>query len=237
MSDSQDVKGPQLSLLEEDQMVTVKGQTFPPTSRFSSVSGCLGYRLTLLILQMLSFIILTVLLVAVLNQGSQLLGSQNQSEQELYQELTQLKSAVDRLCRPCPWDWTYFQEDCYFFSKSKRNWENSIKACLEMGAQLVVIETDEEQSFLQQTLKNKGQTWIGLSDLNEEATWRWVNGLPLSQGFKQYWNKGEPNNVGEEDCVEFIGDGWNDAKCNNANLWICKKPSSTCSSSSLTKKP
>ncbi|XP_048196827.1 CD209 antigen-like protein C [Perognathus longimembris pacificus] len=262
MSDSQAVKGSQLSPLEEDQAMVTTGYsfkrwTFPPTSGFRSVAGCLGHRLAPLILQLLSFIILAGLLLAVINQGSKLLGSQsqseqelyqeltqlktamgskllgsqNQSEQELYQELTQLKVALDRLCRPCPWDWTSFQENCYFFSKSQRNWKNSIKACLDMEAQLVVIETEEEQSFLQQTSKNRGQTWMGLSDLNEEATWKWVNGLPLLHSFHKYWNKGEPNNADEEDCAEFTGNGWNDAKCDNRNFWICKKSSSICSSS------
>nr|XP_040146475.1 CD209 antigen-like protein 2 isoform X2 [Ictidomys tridecemlineatus] len=65
--------------------------------------------------------------------------------QKVCQELTQLKAGVDRLCRPCPWDWTFFQGHCYFFSKSQRNWHDSATACQEEGAQLVVINSAEEQ--------------------------------------------------------------------------------------------
>nr|XP_040146474.1 CD209 antigen-like protein A isoform X2 [Ictidomys tridecemlineatus] len=147
--------------------------------------------------------------------------------QKVCQELTQLKAGVDRLCRPCPWDWTFFQGHCYFFSKSQRNWHDSVTACQEEGAQLVVINSAEEQNFLLQISKNKGSTWMGLSDLNEEATWHWVDGSPLSPSLT-YWNEGEPNNVGEEDCAEITDSGWNDAKCDAEKFWVCKTSSSSC---------
>nr|ABF71549.1 putative mannose-binding C-type lectin [Macaca mulatta] len=151
-------------------------------------------------------------------------------QQEIYQELIQLKAAVERLCRPCPWEWTFFQGNCYFMSNSQRNWHNSITACQEVGAQLVVIKSAEEQNFLQlQSSRSNRFTWMGLSDLNHEGTWQWVDGSPLLPSFKQYWNKGEPNNVGEEDCAEFSGNGWNDDKCNLAKFWICKKSAASCS--------
>ncbi|XP_032025382.1 CD209 antigen isoform X3 [Hylobates moloch] len=151
-------------------------------------------------------------------------------QQEIYQELTQLKAAVERLCRPCPWEWTFFQGNCYFMSNSQRDWHDSVTACQEVGAQLVVIKSAEEQNFLQlQSSRSNRFTWMGLSDLNQEGTWQWVDGSPLSPSFKQYWNRGEPNNVGEEDCAEFSGNGWNDDKCNLAKFWICKKSAASCS--------
>ncbi|XP_051061291.1 CD209 antigen-like protein B isoform X2 [Phodopus roborovskii] len=157
---------------------------------------------------------------------------QNDSKQEkIYQQLVQMKAELFRLCRPCPWEWTFFLGNCYFISKSQRNWNNAVKACQEVKAQLVIIDSDEEQTFLQQTSKAKGPTWMGLSDLNKEATWLWVDGSPLSSRFQKYWNRGEPNNIGEEDCVEFSGDGWNDSKCELQKFWICKKPEAPCTAS------
>uniref|UniRef100_A0A2I3GQ67 CD209 molecule n=1 Tax=Nomascus leucogenys TaxID=61853 RepID=A0A2I3GQ67_NOMLE len=151
-------------------------------------------------------------------------------QQEIYQELTRLKAAVERLCRPCPWEWTFFQGNCYFMSNSQRDWHDSITACQEVGAQLVVIKSAEEQNFLQlQSSRSNRFAWMGLSDLNQEGTWQWVDGSPLSPSFKQYWNRGEPNNIGEEDCAEFSGNGWNDDKCNLAKFWICKKSAASCS--------
>uniref|UniRef100_A0A2K6KYX8 CD209 molecule n=1 Tax=Rhinopithecus bieti TaxID=61621 RepID=A0A2K6KYX8_RHIBE len=82
-------------------------------------------------------------------------------QQEIYQELIQLKAAVERLCRPCPWEWTFFQGNCYFMSNSQRNWHDSITACQEVGAQLVVIKSAEEQ--LQAVLEQRRaqQYWGG----------------------------------------------------------------------------
>ncbi|XP_055096228.1 CD209 antigen isoform X2 [Symphalangus syndactylus] len=168
-------------------------------------------------------------------------------QQEIYRELTRLKAAVgeflepgllgpemvvvpdqppptERLCRPCPWEWTFFQGNCYFMSNSQRDWQDSVTACQEVGAQLVIIKSAEEQSS-----RSNRFAWMGLSDVNQEGTWQWVDGSPLSPSFKHYWNRGEPNNIGEEDCAEFSGNGWNDDKCNHAKFWICKMSAASCS--------
>ncbi|XP_028635562.1 CD209 antigen-like protein D isoform X2 [Grammomys surdaster] len=179
-----------------------------------------------LVLQLFSFLFLAGLLLIILILVSKVPNSEVQDK--IYREVMQLKTEVhDGLCQPCPRDWTFFSGSCYFFSKSQRNWHNSITACQKLGAQLVIIETDEEQTFLQQTSKAKGPTWMGLSDLHNEATWHWVDGSPLLPSFTQYWNNGEPNNVGDEDCAEFSGDGWNDLKCDALRFWICKKVSTS----------
>ncbi|XP_038201249.1 CD209 antigen-like protein B [Arvicola amphibius] len=157
---------------------------------------------------------------------------QNHSKQEkIYQQLVQMKAELVRLCRPCPWDWTFLLGNCYFVSKYQQNWSSAVKACQEVEAQLVIIQSDEEQSFLQQTSKAKGATWMGLSDLKKEGSWLWVDDSPLSSRLQKYWNRGEPNNIGEEDCVEFAGDGWNDSKCDLQKFWICKKSATPCTAS------
>ncbi|VTJ81540.1 Hypothetical predicted protein [Marmota monax] len=138
-------------------------------------------------------------------------------------------SHPDRLCRPCPWDWTFFQGNCYFFSKSQRNWHDSVTACQEVGAQLVVIKSTEEQSFLQQTSDIQGSAWLGLSDLNKEGAWYWVDGSPLSLNLTRYWMPGQPNNRGGQDCVEVRSSGWKDSKCDYKKFWVCKRFAASCS--------
>ncbi|XP_064238041.1 CD209 antigen isoform X3 [Aotus nancymaae] len=228
MSDSQEPRLQQMGFLEEEQL---RGFGFRQTRGYKSLAGCLGH--SPLVLQLLSFTLLAGLLVAILVQVSKVPGSisQGQSKQEeIYQELTQLKAAVERLCHPCPWEWTFFQGNCYFVSNSQRNWHDSVTACQEVGAQLVVIKSDEEQNFLQlQSSRSNRFTWMGLSDLKQEGTWQWVDGSSLSPSLRRYWNKGEPNNIGEEDCAEFNGNGWNDDKCSVAKFWICKKSAASCS--------
>uniref|UniRef100_A0A8C6RBT0 CD209e antigen n=1 Tax=Nannospalax galili TaxID=1026970 RepID=A0A8C6RBT0_NANGA len=196
--------------------------------------GFLGKGHIPVMLHLFFLILFTGLLVAIITQISKFssleeLEQEQRKQEKIYQDVNQLKSGVDSLCCPCPWDWTFFHGNCYFFSKSQRNWHDSITACQEVGAQLVVIKSHEEQSFLQWNAKKYGYTWMGLSDLNKEGTWIWVDGSPLSNSLKKYWNQGQPNNNGGQDCVEFRKSGWNDASCDNTKFWICKSSATPCS--------
>ncbi|KAM9685337.1 CD209 antigen-like protein 2 [Trichechus inunguis] len=200
--------------------------------------GCLGQGCPPLVLLLLFLPLVTVLLVAVLVEVSKVpkvpssKDLEHLKQEEIYQELTQLKARVSDLCRPCPWQWTFFQGNCYFFSNSQRNRHDAITACQEVGAQLVIIKTAEEQNFLQVQISWRNCfTWIGLSNLKHEGTCHWVDGSPLLLSFMKYWNKGKPNSSREEDCAEFRGEGWNDSKCDYSKFWICKKTAASCSSS------
>ncbi|XP_028713176.1 LOW QUALITY PROTEIN: CD209 antigen-like protein C [Peromyscus leucopus] len=207
MNDSEEGRGQQLGPLDEEHLITsgtrysIKGFRFQPP-----------------------YVLKRAAVSSIANSKEQ-----EQAEKEkVNQEMTQLKPQINRLCCPCPWDWTLFQGNCYFFSKFQQNWHDSVTACREVGAQLVVIKSDDEQSFLQQTSKEKGYAWMGLSDLKHEGVWHWVDGSHLLFSFMKYWNKGEPNNEGEEDCAEFRDDGWNDVPCTVEKYWICKKSATSC---------
>uniref|UniRef100_A0A668A767 C-type lectin domain-containing protein n=1 Tax=Myripristis murdjan TaxID=586833 RepID=A0A668A767_9TELE len=116
--------------------------------------------------------------------------------------------------------WIYFSSSCYFLSSENKNWNDSRQDCLGRGADLVIINSREEQSFL----KNFGLTvWIGLSDLETEGEWKWVDGSSLSY---TSWMENEPNDHGKsEDCGELVPekDGWNDFPCSAGRPWICEK--------------
>nr|XP_034344807.1 CD209 antigen-like protein E [Arvicanthis niloticus] len=182
-------------------------------------------------LQLISIVLLAALFTAILVKGSEVPSSQehDQKKQHILQKLDQLKAELDHLCRPCPWDWTLFQGNCYFFSTFQKNWMESAAACKDMGAQLVVIKSNEEQSFLQRTSKKKIDFWMGLSDAKEEGQWLWVDGSPLLFNFRKYWSAGEPNNHDNEDCAVISNHGWNDFSCLAVSFWICKKPVLPCS--------
>uniref|UniRef100_A0A8C5XTA2 C-type lectin domain-containing protein n=1 Tax=Microcebus murinus TaxID=30608 RepID=A0A8C5XTA2_MICMU len=82
---------------------------------------------------------------------------------------------------------------------------------------------------LQSSWRNR-VSWIGMSDMTQEGSWQWVDGSPLPPSFTKHWNSGEPNNIGEEDCVELFSKGWNDSQCNHAKFWICKMSAASCPS-------
>ncbi|KAI4904993.1 hypothetical protein NFI96_017073, partial [Prochilodus magdalenae] len=82
----------------------------------------------------------------------------------------------------CPDDWVFYGRKCYFFSKDTLNWTQSRDNCISMGGHLTIINNKEEQEFLRiQLTSNKETTafWIGLTDLQTENQWLWVDNSPL----------------------------------------------------------
>ncbi|XP_010867500.4 CD209 antigen-like protein D isoform X2 [Esox lucius] len=117
-----------------------------------------------------------------------------------------------------------FGNSIYYVSTEQNTWEYAGQDCRRRGAQLVIINNQEEQRFLNAL---NIQTWIGLSDIETEGTWRWVDGTNLTTA---YWGGGEPNNLDEgEDCAVIYHDftdpvkKWNDTPCTRKLNWICEK--------------
>uniref|UniRef100_A0A0D9RBQ7 C-type lectin domain family 4 member C n=1 Tax=Chlorocebus sabaeus TaxID=60711 RepID=A0A0D9RBQ7_CHLSB len=119
----------------------------------------------------------------------------------------------------CPTPWTSFQSSCYFISTMMQSWTNSQNNCSVMGADLVVINTKEEQ-----VCSNRQRQSLFLSP-QSGVQWRNLNSLPpLSSGFK-FWHSGEPNNPDERCAViNFRSEewGWNDVHCHVPQKSICK---------------
>ncbi|XP_045630302.1 CD209 antigen isoform X2 [Ursus americanus] len=100
--------------------------------------------------------------------------------EDVLQQLTWMNATLAGLCRPCPWKWELFQGRCYFFSQTQDIWKDAISACQNLRAQLVVINSTEEQKFLKSwNVRNNQRTWIGLSDHHNEGSWKWVDSSPL----------------------------------------------------------
>ncbi|KAJ8350998.1 hypothetical protein AAFF_G00165930 [Aldrovandia affinis] len=83
-----------------------------------------------------------------------------------------------RVCRPCPEGWKQRNSTCYYFSTELKSWNDSRSACLKQGADLVIIDSEEEQDFIFKHTRDDFH-WIGLSDSETEGTWLWVDGTPL----------------------------------------------------------
>jgi hypothetical protein len=104
-------------------------------------------------------------------------------------------------------------------------WQNAQTQCAQSGGDLAVIDAAEENDALFAAIGAKfdGSMWIGASDAAEEGRFRWASGEPLGEPL---WRSGEPNNLGDEDCVEWLpSDGRaNDLRCNETRASLCEKP-------------
>ncbi|XP_076874387.1 CD209 antigen-like protein C [Brachyhypopomus gauderio] len=117
--------------------------------------------------------------------------------------------------------WMCFSSSFYYISTELKNWNESRQDCRERGADLVIINSREEQNLVSMMSGDK-QAWIGLTDTNQG--WKWVDGTAL---MTKYWNTGEPNGPNEH-CV-ITGHGsdsvqnWADYQCIRSFFWICEK--------------
>ncbi|KAM4677947.1 CD209 antigen-like protein C isoform 2-T2 [Discoglossus pictus] len=148
---------------------------------------------------------------------------------DLRNNVSELASKVNQLEKHsnmplCDHDWVSFGGSCYYFSYTKANWNTSRYFCLEKKSDLAVINSEEEQSFLQ-AKKIYQDYWIGLSDTKSEGVWKWVDGTDYETSYK-YWNFGEPNDhANNEDCAHVERSGkWNDRICtHNEIVGVCEK--------------
>ncbi|KAM3624506.1 uncharacterized protein V6R79_024331 [Siganus canaliculatus] len=140
----------------------------------------------------------------------------------LTEELHELKRKIACFDDHSKQGWVYFQSSFYYISSTKKSWMDSRGDCLQRGADLIIINSKKEQDF---TRNLHIPVWIGLTDREEEDTWKWVDGSPLTTS---YWHPGEPNSYEgkDEDCVELTyheENRWNDKPCEEQCFWICEK--------------
>ncbi|XP_036420652.1 C-type mannose receptor 2-like [Colossoma macropomum] len=118
--------------------------------------------------------------------------------------------------------WKKFGSRYYYFSTEEKSWNKSRQDCIERGADLVIINSREEQEFIK---KGSRDVWIGLSDEEREGEWKWVDGSALTTTF---WKSGEPNDFQRgEDCAVFLLCSlplrtWNDLPCTHSVAWVCE---------------
>jgi hypothetical protein len=64
--------------------------------------------------------------------------------------------------------------------------------------------------------------WIGLNDLDTEATYKWTDG---SNYYYANWNNREPNDyMRQENCIHLLryNGKWNDQHCQYKYPFVCK---------------
>ncbi|KAM8767285.1 CD209 antigen-like protein C isoform 2-T3 [Acanthopagrus schlegelii] len=140
---------------------------------------------------------------------------------QLQDEVKKLKDKIKGM--RCPDGWTRFGCSCYFRSNEMRTWSQSRTDCQNKGADLVVINSEDENKFVSGLNNMYGQFWIGLKTESTEWSyeWKWVDGSPLTETF---WAAGQPAATWGwyATCCNQQG-RWTQSGYYEKKYWICEK--------------
>ncbi|XP_077327802.1 C-type lectin domain family 4 member K-like isoform X2 [Lithobates pipiens] len=141
----------------------------------------------------------------------------------LRDEIRKENSSTDPMCEV---GWKHYTFNCYYFSQIAHSWESAKKDCETKKAHLVVINGQEENTFLYEFSQYR-TTWIGLTDV--DGSWKWVDGTSYDATPK-FWSPGQPDNWfghglgGGEDCAHLKSPKvWNDDHCTRSFPYICER--------------
>ncbi|XP_041789778.1 C-type lectin domain family 4 member M-like [Chelmon rostratus] len=156
---------------------------------------------------------------AVLTKNRNDLQRKLQDTEASWKNMTKETDDLKRILKN--FEWTYFRGSFYHVSSTKKTWQESRDDCLLKGADLMIINSKEEEAFSRQFKK---YMWIGLTDTETEGAWKWVDGTPVTE---RYWGSGEPNGGRNENCGNIkrydAEKSWNDEDCSYSCFWICEK--------------
>lgn len=104
--------------------------------------------------------------------------------------------------------WSAFGGSCYAVSDTRKTYDNAASACEALGAQLVSIESAEENAHVQE-LVGRRACWIGLAEPPDSENWFWPDGTAAGTLLKwsgyTNWDWGEPNNYrGRDEDAAFM---------------------------------
>ncbi|XP_073730764.1 uncharacterized protein [Misgurnus anguillicaudatus] len=187
---------------EESNTTTTK----PPEQTGSEHLRKRSYRSVTVCLVLLCVLLLTaviVLCVLIYTNNQQFnIKTKNLTEErdEFIAKYNNISKQFNELWKRLYDGWIYNQSSLYFISSEKKNWNDSRRYCRERGADLIIINNKDEQDFVKITCKE--HAWIGLSDIDEEDKWKWVDGSTLNSSFwDKSSSKAEPNGGRIENCA------------------------------------
>ncbi|XP_066295774.1 lactose-binding lectin l-2-like [Branchiostoma lanceolatum] len=134
-----------------------------------------------------------------------------------------MTSAVNR----CLNEYEYHQHSrsCYKAFNERSKYSSAAASCSTDGGTLAMPRDADTNTFLidlKNAVDNTAYFWFGLTDVQQERSWMWADGVAL--GSFRPWGPGEPNNSGgNEDCAEYWKDDmWNDVPCSASRKFICQ---------------
>ncbi|XP_065517414.1 killer cell lectin-like receptor subfamily G member 1 isoform X3 [Lathamus discolor] len=124
-------------------------------------------------------------------------------------------------CQFCPAGWLWDAGQCYYFSFTKKSWEQSREDCCSRGAQLVTVRTNTTLAFLMRTA-NTEVFHVGLKRDGSRSDWKWLDGTALKGLFPIHRSTSS-----FLACGRVSGLGLSGGLCGEALGWVCEQCAST----------
>jgi hypothetical protein len=111
---------------------------------------------------------------------------------------------------------------CYTTTIESYSWTEARSQCEILGSVLATITSIELNNFIRSSFnQSSASLWIGYNDLNTEGDFLWESGQSASF---THWILEQPDNSGNENCVEMTSNGeWDDRSCNLTRVGICEQ--------------
>uniref|UniRef100_UPI0037E88770 C-type lectin domain family 10 member A-like n=1 Tax=Semicossyphus pulcher TaxID=241346 RepID=UPI0037E88770 len=111
------------------------------------------------------------------NELNNMIKDVQEERDRLKKRLTELGGCVSS--SRCPAGWREINSRCYFLSTESKTWQDSRQYCQSKAADLVVINSEQEQRALYRLDRDSDLLfWIGLYD--NAGTFKWVDGSALT---------------------------------------------------------
>ena len=153
---------------------------------------------------------------------------------------TTLKSIIDQIIQktnekfnklfPCEEveGWESFDSHCYMFASNTLSWDEALAACKSENSYMVELNYASEIQFVAGHKSFHGETfWVGANDKDIEGIFLWQKSSKNVNA--DFWRHGEPNDAGNEDCVQMYSGApafgkTNDVPCKTKAKFVCERP-------------
>nr|XP_057909832.1 regenerating islet-derived protein 4-like isoform X2 [Doryrhamphus excisus] len=134
------------------------------------------------------------------------------------------------LCKPCMEGWQLFHSKCYLFIHSDyyyewKNWQGSVDECRQRNAELLVINSQEEQEFVTNHTRKYNDDrhgyWMGLSKNDKTYQWVWLHGENLTVTFWRSQVFSSRANCALSQPSDSLMN-WSKESCEMRNRFICQ---------------
>ena len=129
----------------------------------------------------------------------------------------------------CPHDWWQFGQSCYKFIPDPLNWSEARKACLEIGSDLIVSNSEEENNFINDLMQKNivpsadfRNAWLGCTHRDgDSGQWK-CNGQQIE--FSKFR---KDVNITGNGCftLGFTFKKWNLVPCDETKSVFCERKS------------